>query len=216
MNYDYKIVEEKMLQLPEEMQLALNSTEIIDSVKKIGDRYQLKLDQQEILFNQVAYIMLGLLPSAEFVGTFSKDTEITEEISKNIARDINKEVFDKIKSYMKVAQEQKTAENMGDEINELQTQQIDKNIAQNQVSTVEKAGGFEVIKERIINETAEQGNVEKKGEIMKGIENPSNIKTEPMVDRLLSRPASSKLEEVTVKGVSNGSLVDSDIYREKI
>ena len=171
--------------------------QLLENIKTIAEKFNLDIDQLGGLYSEIIYIIGGTDKSANFVKNIIERLEINEEIANQIATDVNKTIFEVIKTKMQA-----------------ETDKIEEKVAQDEVKTVEKAGDFEVVKERIVNETAEQGNVEKKREIISGIENPANIKTEPMVDRLLSRPVSSKEEKVMIKGTSE--LGSADIYREKI
>ncbi|MFA6315485.1 MAG: hypothetical protein WC648_03925 [Candidatus Paceibacterota bacterium] len=105
-SYDENTISEKFLKLPEEIQVALSSVEIGRTIKSIGDKYELKLDQEQILYDQIGLVMLGLLPSKDFVKTFSKEANIENEVSHQIASDVNKEVFDKLKLSMRETEDE--------------------------------------------------------------------------------------------------------------
>ncbi len=109
-DYDYNILEEKIKQLPEEMQEALTSVETADIIKAISAKHGLKVDQEGVLFDLTAYVMLGLMPSKEFVKNFSKEAGVDEATAKAVAEDINKEVFDKIRSSMRALEEKSDEE----------------------------------------------------------------------------------------------------------
>lgn len=136
MEYDYKILEEKFNQLPEEVQLALTSTSVTEKIKSIGKRYGLKIDQESVLFDLTSHVMLGLVPSKDFVKTLTKEASLDESLSAKVAVDINKEIFDEIKSFIR---------------NNSETSPLDANsentTPDSDISSIELAGGFEIEKE---------------------------------------------------------------------
>ncbi len=100
MNHDYNILEEKFKQLPEDIQIALTSTEISKEIKNIADKNNLLLDQAAILFDLTSYVMLGLVPSKEFASTLSKEANIDMGKAIAVTQEINTQVFAKIRSSM--------------------------------------------------------------------------------------------------------------------
>ena len=97
MDYDYKILEEKYKSLPQDIQLAMASTDVSNTILKIAEKHDLLLDKANELSEEVSYVMLGLTKSNNFVRTISKRLEIDEKKAIEIAQDINKEVFDKMR-----------------------------------------------------------------------------------------------------------------------
>lgn len=165
---DYKILEEKMSQLSPEMQSALTSIEVSQAVQNISKKYDLKIDQEGILFDHVAYMMLGLLSSEKFVSEFSKESQINEEKSRLIAQDINEEVFNKIRTSMR------QIESYENEDNKEETGKLDSSIP-----AIEQAGGFSIEKDTTPNNKTrpdgswkmpEEGDIELPEEILKHIE----------------------------------------------
>lgn len=157
MQYDYKIIEERMRQLSPDLQEILTSVQITNDIKEISDKYEIKLDQEEILYNLTAYILLGLVESKNFVTILSKETGLDIETSTKIAKDINERVFDKIKTKMQIVDEVaiKTKIQQGDQ----------------PLSSLERVGGFSVEKEVVETENSDVTEADR-GEILAGLENP--------------------------------------------
>ncbi|MES2216119.1 MAG: hypothetical protein V4481_02375 [Patescibacteria group bacterium] len=189
MEFDYQIIEEKLKQLPKEIQRVFISPEIVDTVKNIGDQYNLKIDEEGTLYDLTAYVLLGLIPADQFVSKFSELTKIDSKTSRSIAESINKEVFGPVRNSMQVAQEK------ADLIEETEDQKV-------QINTLEKAGGFSV-EERTVEHgvpvESHEDNVEHRDDILAGIENPTagnekisrkeqseNRYVEPLIDHLLN------------------------------
>lgn len=137
MTFDYKILEEKMRQLSPEMQSALTSVEISQAIQDISKKYELKIDQEGVLFDHTAYVMLGLLPSKDFVKEFTKEAQIDEKKVQLIAEDVNANVFDKIRRSMRQIEDLENESSS--EKREISPQST--------ISSIEQAGGFSIEKE---------------------------------------------------------------------
>lgn len=184
MEYDYKILEDKFKQLPEEIQAALTSVEITQKIKEIADKNGLRVDQESVLFDQTSYVMLGLMPSKDFASEFAKETGVSSETATTIARDINDQVFGQIRSVMQSNQNKESAS---------QTNTSD-------LSALEQVGDFTIEKEP--QEGIPGDVIESQSDLIAGIENPQpaiprpletkpvDIEThvDPIADHLLANP----------------------------
>lgn len=101
MEFDYEILEKKFKELPAELQYALTSIEVAKSVEAVAQKNGLLLDQMDILFNLVSYVILGLLPSNDFTRTLAKEINVNEKQARMVVDDINNEVFAKIRESMR-------------------------------------------------------------------------------------------------------------------
>ncbi len=198
MNYDYSILEEKMKSLPEEIQAALSSVEVSSAVKGVGDKHNLKIDQQGILFEQVTYVMLGLTSSKDFVSNLSKEAGIDHAESTKIAADINSEVFGKIRTLM----QRMTAENIAQETSKIETSH----------AAIEKAGDFEIIKEDKLTEHHDGvvAPVASPAGMETVTESPTELvaaieKAEPITNKTLKEPLSDHLL-YTLTGIPGSNL----------
>jgi len=168
MEFDYKIIEDKFKQLPEEIQMAMTSTDVTKLIKKIGDRHGLRIDQESILYDLTSYVMLGLIPSKEFVKTLSKEAGVEELTSKKIAEDINMEVLSQIKSGIQATQTAQSNDVTSEHSNATD------------IASIERAGGFSIERGGLENAPAYPDN-----------------HTDPLADHLLSKPVATTEQKTT-------------------
>ncbi len=192
---DDKYLDEKFKSLPLDIQEALTSTEVAEQVKKIGQKYFLKIDQESILFDRISDILLGITSSKRFVEIFSRDAHVDQKTAFSIAEDVNKEIFDKIRASMQVIEKG------------IQDSSPTKRNAD--LSILEKVGGISVEKNEVeLDESLPRP--QDKEKILSDLENPMpgnertvpkevEAKTEPLVDRLLSTPTAQAQEKVVVQ-----------------
>ena len=181
-DFSSKQIQDKFVTLPKALQEALSSPEIMDRIGMIGQSFGLHVDQIGDLMDQVGLVMMGLARSSDFVKQTSSRLSLDPKITAQIADQINKDVFSRIKTHLREVEERAEAG---------QT-----------VSSIEQAGGFSVETDN------DQGNGSQvtsadKGKIISSIENPlpgketsvprmapaaEDIKAEPLVDQLLAAP----------------------------
>jgi restriction endonuclease len=205
MTFDYTILEEKMKQLSPEMQKVLTSVEISAKIKKIGDTYSLKLDQESVLFDHTAYVMLGLMPSTDFVKELAKDADIDIKTAELIAGEINTGVFGEMRAVMQEVENSKR-----DEIEQQEK-------AASSISDLEKIGNFTIDKpereeaeektESLKTMSDETVTSTHREALLNALENPEptpqlvmstgdDVHTEPLVDLLMNKPTSIPEERV--------------------
>lgn len=100
MQFDYRELEKKFQQLPDEIQVILTSPEIASTMKKIAEKNNLLIDQESVMFDLTSYIILGLLPSKDFVKTLMNEADVNERTAQDVARDINSQILNRLKSSM--------------------------------------------------------------------------------------------------------------------
>jgi hypothetical protein len=154
MNYDYKILEEKFKALPEDIQLVMSSTDTSRTILEIAQKHDLFIDQADILSDEVSYVLLGLTRSKDFVRTISKDLEIDEKRAIEVAQDINKEIFDKMRKSLQEIEnrnDQELKKEESEESSMLNNHMSGEknNDSENEqhasmIKEVEKAGGFSI------------------------------------------------------------------------
>ena len=76
MDYDNNILDEKMRSLPEDLQSAMNSVDLINNIKEIANSYSLNIDQTGQLEDVISSTILGLTKSENFVSELVKKAEI--------------------------------------------------------------------------------------------------------------------------------------------
>jgi len=144
--------------------------------------------------------MLGLSPSKDFVKNFSREAGVDEKTAMAVAGDINKEVFDKMRSSMQAVQSEEGSRNRTidpDQVRFNQTQ-ADQARMHRDISSVEKAGGFSIEREGGSENRVNYGG---KNETMEGMERPlpgtEHEHTDPIVDHLLANPAATPEQKTT-------------------
>ncbi|GEM_PF-2574650 len=147
MDFDYKILEEKFKQLPEEIQEVLTSIEVANNIKSIADKNGLLLEQTSVLSDLVSYILLGLVHSNEFVKILSRQAKIKEVVAKEIADEINVEVFGKIRSSMREHLQNQNSNTSQHDIYRNSPETNQENLENNKpphIAELERAGGFTI------------------------------------------------------------------------
>jgi hypothetical protein len=217
-------------QIPEKIKRLASDPKIYDTIEKIGDKFDLHIDQIGDLDAEVRRVILGISKPTEFVKNIAKLLEIDQDKGRQIAEEVNKDVIQSIKF-------------------ELQSQTSDNGIADN-VSSIERAGGFEIEREPAANASDEKAGAmteTQKINMLSDIEEPTpirkavprgeetlktlqgeEIRSEPLVDRLLKNPMSlpeEKVEKVPERAPVPRSaptaepprnLPTNDLYREPV
>lgn len=194
-------IQNKFDSLPKASQEAVSSVEVAKIIQEIGKQHGLLIDQTGELIDLVGLVMLGLVPSGEFVKNFSGEAGVDYKTASAIADEINTQVFSKIRETMRSAE---------------QNQQ-----SANDISALEKVGGFRVEKtdegdSAPANDLSENDNIStaiEKKNTLSAIENPQPSKelvvrkdndddySDPMVDHLLG--SSSTQKEKIVKNTES-------------
>jgi hypothetical protein len=174
-------IQAKFETLPPEMKAAVRSPDVLDTIENIGKRHNLMIDQIGDLVDQIVLIMLGFEHSSTFVADISKRLSLKEDRARRLAKDVNAEVFAKLKTHMREAEEASRPS-----INQISPEQ-----KRQDLSALEHAGGFSVEPEKDENSNGNSrfGDVTSadKNKILSGIEDTGNEKVykEPLVDQLL-------------------------------
>jgi len=198
-------IQEQFEQLPKEIQDAITSADVHDSIIEIAKKNNLHIDQEGELVDLVGLVMLGLSPSKDFVKNYSASSGVDTATAVAIAGDINTEIFGKIRVAMR---------NIEEKVNEAATSEANKQ----SITDLEQIGGFTIEPKPEAGDTG-ISHIEGKERLINSIENPSPVeirgvtnenisKTEPLVDHLLSGPAVRVQQKVEQK--------TADLYREPI
>lgn len=115
-----KLVNERVRNLPPELQQAINSNDSEKVVQKIGKKYNLHIDQVGELDNEVWQVMLGVKTSANFVISIMQRLKIDGQTAENIAREANEEIFLKIRESLKQMGENKNTPKPEELLHELE------------------------------------------------------------------------------------------------
>src|SRR3989344_2644177 len=206
--------------LPVNVQQAVTSPEIHEKIEIVGKKYGLMIDQLGELVDEIGLVLLGLHKSSDFVDQISKRLNISGKAALTISQEVNHEVFDSIKEYLRETEDgiQTTVPESRPEENQIST-----------LSSLERLGGFSVEKE--VPETENNRvTAADRGDILAGVAKttsggtPENH-TEPLVDYLLGNASGQSAQKVTVQapkvaggtsGTPTPKAMGNDPYREAI
>lgn len=232
MQFSQQEIDKKLESLPEEIQSALTSDAVAKDIEDIATKNELLFDQTGILFDITNYVLLGLIPSNQFVKTLAKEAEIDSSLAQKIAGELNEKIFNSIKARAQNAHEA------------VETTKPNNSM----ISPVEQAGGFSI--DRVPGEPENDANEDgtnplNKEEILAGVENPTpsiaggsqekgkEAFTEPLVDQLLQGSVVVKEEKIDrtteeqtdkpikttnnqINPVQQTQTSGPDLYREQI
>jgi hypothetical protein len=236
MDYDHDKLAERIKILPVDLQEAMVSVDTASRIQKISEKHGLKIDQSGNLADVISLIILGFIPSKNFVSELSKRADIRMSEATEIAKSVNTEIFDSIKDSLRKLQ---TEQEDGEEEEKVVSTPIYKDVKPISIpiptpvipitpppKSIEEAGEFTLDKP-VAPTTPSQYNETNlnREDILKSIED-ENI---PLVDHLLTTPVNNaqKPEEKVVesapvipkppevkKDFTNSST--NDPYREQI
>lgn len=93
--------------LPADVQTAIESSDVLMRLQGIGKKYGLLMDKVGILETKVASVMLGEMPTEEFVDAIEESLGLSTEDAIKLATDVNIEIFLPIReSLMKMGNEE--------------------------------------------------------------------------------------------------------------
>jgi hypothetical protein len=103
-------VRKRIETLPAAIKTLLYSPEMFASLKQVGEKYQLHIDQVGILEAETSEVMLGYTETATFPSVLSDSLNIDEAKATLIAKEIDETLFAKIREDMKKLYEQSRTE----------------------------------------------------------------------------------------------------------
>ncbi len=118
-NYNSEQRIERYRSLPENMKAAIGSIDNIAVIKYVGEKYHLHIDQIGKLSDQIGLVILGLEPSTNFVKNIEESSKIDHQTAENIAREINEQIFLKIRESLKQMEENKNTPKPEDLLKEI-------------------------------------------------------------------------------------------------
>ncbi len=101
-----QIIKERLEVLPEEIKMAIKSTDLAVKFNAISEKHSLLLDKNAILQNETMFVMLGLESTNDFVRNIERELDISRNEAVAITMDINKEIFDPLRSSLQKMQEE--------------------------------------------------------------------------------------------------------------
>ncbi|MBI2045989.1 MAG: hypothetical protein HYT28_01025 [Parcubacteria group bacterium] len=100
--YTKEQFEEKFNALPKDIQEAIVASDTENTIRGIGQKYHLHIDQIGELMEATDFVMLGVSPPKEYIRDLYQrfESEDKEKV-RQIAHDVNEQVFQKIKESLK-------------------------------------------------------------------------------------------------------------------
>lgn len=92
---------EKYKALPSELKDAIFSEEVAEKIQEIGGKYELYIDKIGELGNESGRVMLGLTHPKDFIKNLSERLGVDMEKAKEIAKDVNEQIFAKVRESLK-------------------------------------------------------------------------------------------------------------------
>jgi len=120
--------------LPMELREAITSPEINKLVEDIAKRHGLQIDQLGELIDLVGFVMLGLVPSRDFVRLLSEEAGIDNDLANTITNDVNSGIFNKIRTSIREIEEREIERQLGNKAS----------AKPEHITELEKAGDFTI------------------------------------------------------------------------
>lgn len=148
-----------MNNIPPQLKKLAESAELYDQSEKIGNKFNLMIDQIGELDAEIRGVLLGIFKPSDFTNHITERLEIKKDLAQQITEEVNKEIFETIKKTLRADQESQT---------ETST-----------IYSLEQAGGFSIEKEKIDPKKTrpdgawkmpEEGEIELPEEILRHIE----------------------------------------------
>src|SRR3989344_238954 len=101
MNLSHEELTKKLKSLPQDLQDAFFSDDVSQNIIDIGKTHGLMLDKTGILGDETTLIMLGVVPTSDFIKNLSEKLGVDKEKAKAIAEDINQKVFQQVRASLR-------------------------------------------------------------------------------------------------------------------
>jgi hypothetical protein len=108
-HYSPEDIRKKFESLPEDIKALVYSADMSGVLKAAANKYGLHIDQLDSLEAVTADVMTGFSQREEFVPNLKESLDIDDTKAQAIAKDINEQLFVKIRESMKKASEQSAA-----------------------------------------------------------------------------------------------------------
>ena len=104
------LIQKRFAELPPAVRSAITSADLRPKLQRIGQKYQLHIDQAGSLEDETTLVMMGFSDPAEFPDTLAKELGVSAEIAEQIAEDVSGEIFMPIRESMRAFTEQQAAQ----------------------------------------------------------------------------------------------------------
>lgn len=102
MKYTQQEIQEKYKTLPEELKNAIFSVESADIIQVVSRKYGLHIDQMGELASETGYVLLGFTKPENYIKNLKDRLQIDSQNAKDIALEINSQIFSKVKDFLKL------------------------------------------------------------------------------------------------------------------
>ena len=96
-----KEIEERIAELPEDIQEAILAADLDARVQRIGAKHQLHVDQMGVLADETMLVMLGFVELEQFASQLETHLKISPEAARALGGDVSNEIFMPIRESMK-------------------------------------------------------------------------------------------------------------------
>ena len=104
MDETQEIIKEQFKKLPRNVQGAILSANLQEKLKRLTEKYHLRVDQAGSLETETLLVMLGLERPDSFSTNIEKEVRVSTEVAQQIANDVNAEIFLPIRESLKQLQ----------------------------------------------------------------------------------------------------------------
>ncbi len=103
MDYPIETLKERFFKIPPEVQEAISSVAVADTLTEIGKKHRLHLDEINSLVNIAGEVMLGMTTPQNFRGRLGEELPLTKDVLDLIVVEVDEQIFRPIKeSLMKI------------------------------------------------------------------------------------------------------------------
>lgn len=87
--------------LPEHIQAALNSPQLTNAAKMLGEKHDLHIDQIDSLIQEVAYALAGLTKAEEFIDRLENQVRLSRAVAQDLGKDIDSIIFEAVRDALR-------------------------------------------------------------------------------------------------------------------
>jgi hypothetical protein len=92
-----QMIGERMAELPQPVQDAINSADVAKRLRDLATKHQLHLDQWDMLENEVRMTLLGVKDSGDLAKNIKEEVGVSPETATALADDISRVIFEPIR-----------------------------------------------------------------------------------------------------------------------
>jgi len=101
MSFTREQLKERYAKLPKEVKAVLDSEENTDRIYDLGNKNKLHIDKIGLLNQEINLVMLGMVKPQEFVPNLREKLKIGDEEARQLAMEVNEQIFAPIRESLK-------------------------------------------------------------------------------------------------------------------